>query len=148
MMSNQDVVATLNDLIETSRDGEKGFRECADEADNPELKSLFARAASRCNEAVTELSQAVRQHGGDPDDSGSVSGALHRGWLELRTALTSNDDKAVLEECERGEDSAMKNYREALDKDLPPDIRALVQKQFEGVRENHDRIKALRDAMQ
>ena len=147
MMSNKDVVDALNGLIETTRDGQKGFRECADEADSPELKALFARAATRCTEGLADLDRMVRQYGGEPEDSGSVSAALHRGWMELRTALTSNDDKAVLQECERGEHSALKNYREVLDQGLPDDVRALVQEQYEGVRQNHDHIKALRDSM-
>jgi uncharacterized protein (TIGR02284 family) len=74
-----------------------------------------------------------------------MSGALHRGWVDVKAALSSRDNHAILAECERGEDVAKKRYREALDKELPAEIRSLVELQFQGVLQNHDRIRELRD---
>ncbi|MGI4814953.1 MAG: PA2169 family four-helix-bundle protein [Janthinobacterium lividum] len=138
-------VSTLNDLIEVSRDGEQGFRKAAEDTKNAELKALFSSRAAACAAAVTELQGQVTRLGGSPAEKGTVAGALHRGWVDLKTAVSSRDDHAVLSECERGEDVAKKHYREALDKDLPADVRALVERQYEGVIANHDRVKALRD---
>jgi uncharacterized protein (TIGR02284 family) len=138
-------VSVLNDLIETSKDGEQGFLKAAEDATDPKLKTLFAGRADECARAVRELQARVVQLGGKPEDRGSVSGALHRGWVDVKSALSTRDNHAILAECERGEDVAKKRYRDALDKDLPADIRALVELQFQGVIQNHDRIRDLRD---
>ncbi|CAB3781639.1 PA2169 family four-helix-bundle protein [Pararobbsia alpina] len=138
-------VSVLNDLIETSKDGEQGFLKAAEDASDPKLKTLFAGRAEECARAVRELQARVVQLGGKPEDRGSVSGALHRGWVDVKSALSNRDNHAILAECERGEDVAKKRYRDALDKDLPADIRALVELQFQGVIQNHDRIRDLRD---
>ena len=71
-----------------------------------ELKALFVKRSTDCATAAAELQTAVKALGGDPENSGSVAGALHRGWVSVKTALSTRDDKSVLEECERGEDAA------------------------------------------
>jgi uncharacterized protein (TIGR02284 family) len=93
-----------------------------------------------------QASEVVRL-GGTPEDSGTVGGTVHRGWVAVREMLTSDDgnDLAVLEECERGEDIALGRYRKALKEALPLDIRSLVERQMVGVQQNHDTIKSLRD---
>ncbi|CDZ94278.1 MULTISPECIES: PA2169 family four-helix-bundle protein [Pseudomonadaceae] len=145
-MDTKETISVLNDLIETSKDGEKGFRECAEDLKNPQLKTTMVQRAQDCATAVAELQQLVRSLGGDPETSGSVAGDLHRRWVDLKSLVTGKDDEAILNECERGEDVALKSYRKALDKDLPADIRVVVQRQFQGVQRNHDQVKALRDA--
>lgn len=145
-MDNQDTISVLNDLIETCKDGEKGFRECAEDLKNPQLKTTMVQRAQDCATASAELQQLVRSLGGDPETSGSVAGDLHRRWVDLKSMVTGKDDEAILNECERGEDVALKSYRKALDKDLPADIRVVIQRQFQGVQRNHDQVKALRDA--
>lgn len=143
-----DVVGTLNDLIETSRDGEKGFALAAKDTKDPSLASIFREGEQSCREAVRELQEKVRALGGKPDDSGSISGAVHRGWVSLKTAASSRDDKAILEECERGEDYAKSTYAAALKTNLPDDVRQLVERQYQGVLANHDRIRDLRNQYQ
>jgi len=138
-------VSILNDLIETSKDGEKGFTKSAEDAGNAELKAVFMEGARRCSDAVQELQALVRSEGGDPEDTGSVASALHRGWVSLREAVTGRDDEAILEECERGEDYAKAQYRKALDSSLPFSIREVVERQYRGVVANHDRVRDLRD---
>ena len=76
---------------------------------------------------------------------GSVAGAVHRGWMNLKAAASGRTDLAILEECERGEDVAKARYRKAL-KDVPEDIRMVVQRQYDGVVRNHDQIRTLRDS--
>lgn len=147
-MDNDDVISTLNDLIETSKDGEQGFRTCAEDASerNPQLKAMLEARQRECAAAVSELQQLVRARGGKPETSSSVSGTMHRAWVDVKSAITGKDDEAVLNECERGEDSAVKSYREALDKNtLPPDVRTVVERQYQGVLRNHDQVKMLRD---
>jgi len=140
-----DTVSVLNELIETSKDGERGFEKSAEDAHDAELKSLFGECARRCREGAAELQALVRAEGGSPENTGSAAAAVHRGWMSLKEAVSSRDDKAILEECERGEDHAKAKYRKALEQNLPPDIRATVDRQYQGVLANHDRVRMLRD---
>jgi uncharacterized protein (TIGR02284 family) len=140
-----DTVSVLNELIETSKDGERGFEKAAEDAHDAELKSLFGECARRCREGAAELQALVRAEGGSPENTGSAAAAVHRGWMSLKEAVSSRDDKAILEECERGEDHAKAKYRKALEQNLPPDIRATVDRQYQGVLANHDRVRMLRD---
>jgi len=142
---NDDVESVLNELIETSIDGERGFMKAAEDTHDAELKSLFTQCARRCREGIAELQSQVRAQGARPETSGSAAGALHRGWISIREAFSSRDDKAILEECERGEDYAKAVYKKGLGKDLPADIRAMVERQYQGVIANHDRVRNLRD---
>lgn len=146
-MENSEVIDVLNDLIEVSKDGEYGFRQCAEHAKSPTIKSTLAARATDCASGAAELQKVVASYGGTPEDSGSALGAAHRGWVSVRAALTSKDDLAVLEEAERGEDAALKEYREAAAKALPADVQAVVQKQLAGAKANHDQIKVLRDTV-
>ncbi|MGF6776761.1 PA2169 family four-helix-bundle protein [Paraburkholderia sp. GAS334] len=139
------VVSELNDLVETSKDGEKGFRKAAEDAHDAQLKSLFVSRADDCARGARELQDTVQRLGGKPDTGGSMTGALHRGWLDLKSAVSNRSDHEILAECEKGEDVAKKRYHDALEKELPADVRAVVERQYQGVLQNHDRIRDLRD---
>jgi uncharacterized protein (TIGR02284 family) len=88
----------------------------------------------------------VRELGGDPENSGSFTGALHRGWINIKSVVTGQDDTAILNECERGEDVAKNAYKEALEKNLPANVASTVQTQYTAVQAAHDQVKALRDS--
>ena len=145
MADNDDIISTLNDLIEVSKDGEEGFRSSAEHVDEPQLKTFFLRRSHEVATSVQELQDLVRALGGEPASSTSLGGALHRRWIAIKTALTSNDTVAVLNETERGEDVALAAYRKAAEKDLPTHIRFVVVRQLEGAKRNHDQVKQLRD---
>ncbi|MBC7499315.1 MAG: PA2169 family four-helix-bundle protein [Herminiimonas sp.] len=144
-MDNDDVVSTLNDLIETCRDGEEGFKTCAEDLSDAQAKSTFTKRAQECAQAAAELQQEVRSLGGNPETHGSMSGTMHRRWVDIKAAITGNDDEAILNECERGEDVAVKEYKDALAKDLPVAVRLIVERQYQGVLRNHAQVKVLRD---
>lgn len=144
-VSNDQVIDVLNDLLENTRDGEYGFRACAKEVDSAQLKPVFESRASQCASAASELADLIRQLGGTPDEGGTVSGAVHRGWVHVKGAVGANSSLSMLEECERGEDAALARYRKALKADLPAGVRLLVQRQADGAQANHDQIKGLRD---
>ncbi|MBF4990198.1 PA2169 family four-helix-bundle protein [Methylophilus sp. QUAN] len=146
MADNDEIISTLNDLIEVSKDGEEGFRSSAEHVDEPQLKTFFLRRSHEVATSVKELQDLVRALGGEPASSTSLGGALHRRWIAIKTALTSNDTVAVLNETERGEDVALAAYRKAAEKDLPTHIRFVVVRQLEGAKRNHDQVKQLRDA--
>ena len=145
---NKDVTSVLNDLIETCKDGEQGFRTAADKAKDSSLKSLFSKYASQRAGYVQELQSAVRELGEEPATSGHVAATLHRGWINLKEALSKDEDKALIFECESGEDAAMKNYKDALSKSLPANVLSLVQKEFSGVQEAHGVIRDLKHSLQ
>ncbi len=140
-----DTIDTLNKLIETSKDGESGFRDAAQHAVSPDLQQTFRQRADECREAAVELQSLVVQLGGKAEDSGTVAGAAHRGWMAVKGSLAGYTDLAILEECERGEDVAMKNYHEAQGSGLPAACRAIVDRQFDGVKRNHAQVRALRE---
>jgi uncharacterized protein (TIGR02284 family) len=138
-------VDVLNQLLETARDGEKGFNEAAESTDNPDLRATLQGFAAQRAAFVTELTQLIRSVGGDPHDTGHVAGALHRGWMNVKEAFSKREDKAILEECERGEDYAKKSFTEALDEPLPENVRTVVQRMASEVKMAHDRVRGLRD---
>ncbi|MBV7523941.1 MULTISPECIES: ferritin-like domain-containing protein [Pseudomonas] len=144
----KEAISVLNDLIETSKDGQAGFKTCAEDIKHPELKTLFINRASDCGTAAAELQSAVHSLGGDPETSTSVSGDLHRRWVDVKSMFTGKGEEAVLNEAERGEDHALKAYRDAMEKINKHNlvgIRDLVERQYHGVQRNHDQVKALRN---
>lgn len=143
-MSKEDIISTLNDLIETCKDGKHGYQTAAENIENGEYKKLFNQYSLQRDNFANELKAEVRRLGGDPEDSGSLSGSLHRGWMNIKSAVSSNDLDAIISECEEGEDVALKNYDEALEKkELPADVRSIIKSQYVKVKHAHDRIRSL-----
>jgi len=143
-MNREEVIDTLNELIQTCRDGELGFRTCADDVNDLQLKTFFANRAQTCAAARIELEDLVRRQGGEPQSGSGLGGALHRRWVDIR-ALLGRGDLAVLEECVRGEEVALASYRRAAAMHLPDDVRAVVEHQLQGVLRNHDQVRSMRD---
>jgi uncharacterized protein (TIGR02284 family) len=133
-----------NDLLQVLADGEEGFQKASESVKDPELKTLFAGYAAERAEMAREL---IRFTDADPDEkTSSVSGSLHRGWINLKAALTAGNDHAILAECERGEDHAVEAYRKALEEELPPEVRAVAESHSVRILAVHNQVKALRDA--
>ena len=144
-MTNEELISTLNNLIETCKDGQNGFKEASEAVEKSDLKTFLYDCSQQRAEFAGKLQETVRGLGGDPEDSGSIVASIHRGWINLKSALTGNDEQAILNECERGEDSAVKNYNEALAKELPQNIRDIVHEQYIAVQATHDKVKNLRE---
>ena len=144
-MDNDDVISCLNDLIETCKDGEYGFRTLAEHAKADNLRQVFQARAADCQRGASELQAVVARLGGKAETRSSAAGTAHRGWIDVKSAL-GGGDLSLLEECERGEDVALKSYREAMKEPLPADIAELVRKQHDGAKRNHDQIRNMRDA--
>ena len=137
----------LNNLIETLKDGQEGFKQAAESVRDPELKALFGQYSQQRSRFAAELQNEARRQGETkPETSSSAAGALHRGWINLKSAITGGDDHAILAECERGEDSAVEEYKKALAEDLTPSTQELVSRQFADIKAAHDRVRSLRDA--
>ena len=143
---NDNTISILNNLIETCKDGENGFRTAADGVKNQELQKLFLTYSQQRTQFASELQAEVRRLGGDAEQTGSVAATLHRGWINIKSAVTGEDEGAVISECERGEDSAVRNYQDALKENLPAELQTTIQRQYTQVKEAHDRIRALEKA--
>ena len=133
-------------MIETCKDGQNGFQEAAEGVERSDLKSLFYEFSQQRAQFAGELQSLVQSLGGDPENSGSMAAALHRGWINIKSAVTGKDEAAILNECERGEDSAKDMYKDALKQSLPANVMETIQTQYTAVQSAHDRVKALRNA--
>lgn len=142
---NKDAISVVNELIETCRDGEQGFKTAAERAENPQLKQLFTTLSSQRAAFTHELEVQVETFGGRPADLGHIAGAAHRGWIAVKATVSSDDDQSLLDECERGEDYAKKAYSQALEGPLPNTLRPLVVRQADDVRAAHDQVRELRN---
>lgn len=145
---NPQVTSALNNLIAVLVDGQKGYRQAADITQDPALKTLFGEYSAQRATFASELQhEASLLSKSTPDPSSSMTSAFHRGWINLKSALTGGEDRhSLLVECERGEESAVKAYREALaDNSLNPSAMTLVQRQHDVVLAAYTAIKKLRD---
>ena len=145
-MSNDDVISKLNGLIETCKDGQDGFKVAAEGIERSELKTVFYEFSQQRADFSGVLQELVRSLGGDPEQSGSMSAAVHRGWMDIKSLVTGKDEEAILNECERGEDYAKEAYADALKHALPANIADVVSQQSHVILAAHNRIKALRNA--
>ncbi|HJR59327.1 MAG TPA: PA2169 family four-helix-bundle protein [Vicinamibacterales bacterium] len=144
-MQNDKTISVLNNLIETCKDGELGFKTAAEGLKSAAIKAKFLEYSRQRGEMVRELQSEVRRLGGDPEKSGSVSGSLHRGWLDIKSVVTGKDDHAIVAEAERGEDVAKSAYENALKEPLSGTAQTVVQQQAAKVRLAHDHVRDLRD---
>jgi uncharacterized protein (TIGR02284 family) len=142
----QDYAQAVHDVISTCRDAEQGFRGAAQAVNAPTMKEMFQQYSAQRAQFAAELQGAVKALGFEATDPQGLGGMLHAGWMNLKGLLTGHDVHAILVETERGEDWSLNTYRSALSKTLPPEIAAIIQKQFKEVQEAHNRIRSLRDS--
>lgn len=141
---------TLTNLVEILHDGQMGFAHAADSVKNPRLKEIFSRfSLQRAKFAGALESELISLGEKDPQKrGGTAAGALHRAWIELKSAFVNEDNYAILSEAERGEDVAKRAYKEALTQKLPGPIREILSEQAAAIQAAHDEVRALRDVMQ
>jgi uncharacterized protein (TIGR02284 family) len=143
-MAYEKVFDILNDLIETCHDAHQGFREAAENVQDPELRSFFLQQSEERARFAADLEREVSSLGEKPERSGSAAGAAHRAWMDIKSSF-GGGEKSILESVERGEDTAKETYEKALREPLPEDILGIVRQQAQAVFAAHDRVKALRD---
>jgi uncharacterized protein (TIGR02284 family) len=145
-IETSEIGSTLNNLVESNRDSARGYRTVAEKVKDPEIRALFLNYARQHREFATELQTEVTRIGGEPAKPGSPAGAIHRVWTDLKSALLGNHDHAILEEAERSEDAIVKNYRDALRKELPGQLRLVVERQYFEMERTHQSVRSLRDS--
>ena len=137
------VIKTLKELADNACDAELGFIEAAGHTQTPALVAVFERSAQSWRAAAGELQEQSGQLGTPVEDGGTVTAAAQRIWLQIRSLFGGASDATLLAECVRGEEAALSSYRMALQQNLPAEIHALVQQQFERTQRNHDLIRSL-----
>ena len=126
----EDQVNWLNRLIEICRDGNTGYKTAASKIENDELKTILYRLSQQRALFEAELQNEVRGLGGKEEHSGTSAGTLHRAWMNVKEAFSSDDTESLLEECKRGDKAAVEVYEKALKADLPAFLKEKVQEQF------------------
>jgi uncharacterized protein (TIGR02284 family) len=139
----EDTIACLNELIETSRNGQLGYAEAARLVHDTRIQTILEGYSKERAGFVKALQAEVEKLGGIPADSGTLGASLHRGWMDLKSALTAGSAGAILAACESGEDSAWTHYKQATDSDISGASRALVDKQWEKIKEAIFHLKHL-----
>jgi uncharacterized protein (TIGR02284 family) len=149
MIGSSSETATLNTLIKTTIDSINGYQESAEAVENDQFRQLFMQLAQDRQQVLPQLQAEVARLGGDPEDDGSALAAAHRTLVDLKSAITGRDDKAIINEVERGEDYIKEKYETALnDGDLSAETRQVVSQAYESVRRGHDRVRDLKHAME
>ena len=146
-MSDDEKVA--KDLVETLKDGERGFAAAAEklrDSDRAEWATTLQRLAEQRAGFRREIVEMGHEYGEDVDESGSVAASLHRGWISLKDALTGDDAGSVLGAAVTGEDHAVSEYEKGLEKDLSAGFRELVTRQHASIVAARDEVKALQIA--
>jgi uncharacterized protein (TIGR02284 family) len=142
----QQAIKTLNRLVRLCNASEKGFNVAAENVRNRGLKVMFKTYAKERAQNAQSLGEQVRELGDVPAEGGGVLAAAHRGWINIKAAMTIGQvstEKVVLGEVVRGERVAVRNYEDALHRTLPAEMRALVEEQYERVREVSNRARDL-----
>jgi uncharacterized protein (TIGR02284 family) len=148
-MDNQDQISMLNTLIATTTDSINGYEDSAKNIDSERVREVFRNRADERQQVVQQLREEVRRLGGDPEDSGSFLGKAHQRFEDLKAAITGRDEKAIVNEVERGEDYLKAKYEAALNSDnLTGESRQVVERCYQSVRSGHDQISQLKHGME
>ena len=138
-------IRTLNGLIATTIDSVDGYRTSAEAVDSTRFADLFTARASERSSVAEQLRAEVRKMGGNPEDDGTLLAGAHRGFLNLKAAVTARDDQAIVNEVERGEDHIKAKFEDALkDRTLSPDCRTVVETAYSSVKSGHDEMRDLK----
>jgi uncharacterized protein (TIGR02284 family) len=145
--NNRHSINALNGLVETTLDSAEGYRVASEDTTNPRFKTLFAERAQSRRQIVAALQAEVRSLGGSPQDDGTVLGAAHRVFLNLKN-LVDDSDQAIVNEVEAGEDHVKEKYEAVLaDDELQRTAREAAHKAYASIKADHDRMRDLKRAL-
>jgi uncharacterized protein (TIGR02284 family) len=147
--TNSGAISALNTLIATTIDSVTGYEDSATNTDNERFREIFRSRADERQQVVEQLRAEVRRLGGDPEESGSFLGKTHQRFEDLKAAVTGRDDKAIINEVERGEDYLKEKFETALNGgDLTGESRSVVEQAYQSVRQGHDQISQLKHGLE
>ena len=147
MSQMKENVEKLNELLEKNYDSEKGFKNAADDVKNERLKTFFEESAKQRYDFGHELKAEIKSLGGTPDKGTSTKADAHRAWMDLKSAFSSDNEEAVLEEAARGEKAAVEDYNKIIKgSEFPPSTANLLIKQRNAIERTFKKVKDLEDA--
>ena len=139
-----EILDQLNKILTRNHDAEKGYQEAAESVKDAELKTLFLAQSRQRTEFATELDREIHALGGEPDNGTSLASDLHRAWINVKSAISGSSDKAVAEECQRGDAEALSDYSEVLEQtDIAASTRELLLRQKSKVELAHQTMGRL-----
>lgn len=142
-------IRTLNALIASVIDSVNGYTEAAKDSESSRFGTLFADRAAERRQVAERLRTEVARLGGNPEDDGTALAGAHRIFINLKAAITHRDDKAIINEVERGEDHLKAKFEDALrDNDLTPPVRVTIEDMFASVRRGHDEVSQLKHSLE
>jgi uncharacterized protein (TIGR02284 family) len=146
---NKQLIDDLNHLITICNDGKYGYETAAEDADSAALRAMFSGFSAERSEYSQQLKAEIRKLGGDANHGGGPLGAIHRAWIDVKTALTSKDNRAVLGACITGEKAAVKAYNSVLkNNELPAETRALLNEQRRNIEEALNKVEGLHETIE
>ena len=149
MAEHSETITTLNTLIATTIDSVNGYEDSAQNIDNERFREIFRERASERQEVVQKLREEVRRLGGNPEDDGSFMGKAHQRFEDLKAAITGRDEKAIINEVERGEDYLKEKWQAALQSgELKGESHDLVEQCYQSVKSGHDQMSRLKHGME
>ncbi|MGE5062592.1 MAG: ferritin-like domain-containing protein [Myxococcales bacterium] len=147
--NHSEEISTLNTLIATTIDSVTGYENSAKDIDNQRFAEIFRERASERQQVVEQLRAEVRRLGGNPEDDGSFMGKTHQRFEDMKAAITGQDEKAIINEVERGEDYLKEKFETALNGDtLSGESRSVVEQCYQSVRSGHDQMSQLKHGME
>ena len=142
MKYSENMTKKLNDLLTKNYDTEAGFNLAAEKVDNRELKDFFIMKAQKRNEFGHQIKNEIRTYGEDPDKGTSIKGDAHRGWMNLKTAFSNNNEEAILEEIIKGEKKAIDEYNDILkEENIPSTTHNVLEMQRNNIQTTLQEVK-------
>lgn len=139
-------VNQLNQLLEKSYDAEKGYKKAIEDTDSVRLKTFFQERAAMRSQFATELHNELHKLNAEPKTTGSTAGAVHRTWMDIKSAFTSENEEAILEECIRGEKASVEDYQNALqEQTLLTEVTPVIKRQLDMIQETLNTVEKLED---
>lgn len=147
-LSTDETIKVLNELISICHDGIKGFRDAYEHAKDAQVRNALSELAKNRESIAFAFQAEVRDLGGTPKEEGSLMGVAHRLFMDLKSAVSGDDRKAILDEVQRGEEYTLSKFQEVLHKDLPLDVKSIIQLHYNQVQKSYDQIQAMRQGGQ
>jgi len=147
-MKTSEAIENLNDLIQINNDRIKGYERAIKELkkDDNDLKTLFTVFIDQSRQNIMALGKEVQALGSDMDRTTTVTGKIYRMWMDVKAVFTGHDRHNILENCEFGEDAALKAYNAVFrSRDLPEYLKQMIIKQHDLLLQSHNQVKSLHD---
>jgi uncharacterized protein (TIGR02284 family) len=142
-------LTVLGTLADTVADSVNGYRDAAQHVDSAEFRQMFTELADERSQVLSDMQAELTRAGGSADRDGTTLGTLHQRWLDFKASIAGNDDKAVINEVERGEDYLKEKFETAMASEtLDGSVRGIIERAYGSVRKGHDRVSALKHSLE